>query len=236
MNKSEEFVKIYNEIHEYMKEKKQVDNHRSFTRLIGETKEKDYIIKTYENYLIKFAQLRNIIVHENEIVAEPNDFSFSLIKKIRDKLINPPRVVPLFAKEVNTALAEDSITEIIKLMSEKSYSKIPLVASNQQFIGLLTSTAILKWLGEKENQKSSGLLINDIQARRILQYREKNHVFEFVDQNTKLIDIIKKYDKMHRTGKSLEAFLITADGSREKKIIGIITDRDIARVYRELEL
>ena len=70
----------------------------------------------------------------------------------------------------------------------------------------------------------------------ILQYREKDHVFEFLARDTKLIDIIKKYDKMHRTGKSLEAFLITADGSRKKKIIGIITNRDIATVYRELEL
>ncbi len=236
MNKSKKFVEIYNEIHEYMKEKMKIDGHRSFTHLIGEIKNKDYIIKTYENYLLKFAQLRNIIVHENEIIAEPNDFSFSLIKKIRDKLLDPPQVIPLFSKDVNTVHENDSLIKTIRLMNEKSYSKIPLVDNRGWFSGLLTSNAILKWMGEAEILNEEKIIMKDVQAKKALKYREKSHIFEFVSGNKKLTKIIEKYEKIHREGKSFEAFLITANGTKKEKIIGIITNRDIAVVYQELDL
>ena len=236
MNKSEKFVEIYNEIHEYMKEKMDIKSHRSFTHLIGEIKDKDYIIKTYENYLLKFAQLRNIIVHENEIIAEPNDFSFSLIKKIRDKLLDPPQVIPLFSKDVNTVHENDSLIKTIRLMNEKSYSKIPLVDNRGWFSGLLTSNAILKWMGEAEILNEEKIIMKDVQAKKALKYREKSHIFEFVSGNKKLTKIIEKYEKIHREGKSFEAFLITANGTKKEKIIGIITNRDIAVVYQELDL
>ncbi len=235
MDKCDEFVKIYNEIHEYMKDIMNIDNHRSFTRLIRETKNSNYIIKNYEDYLLKFSQLRNIIVHENEVVAIPNDFSFELIKNIRDKLLDPPRVFPLFKKKVITYNQEESIIRAIKIMNEKSFSKLPLVDDNNHFTGLLTNNSILKWMGDLINNKGS-LVIDDIPAKNLLQYSDKNNIYSFIAKDTKLIEVVKEDEKIHKTGKRMIAFLITDDGTKEKEITGIITNRDMAVIYRELDL
>ena len=130
MDKAEELVKIYNEIHEYMKEVMGIEDYVSFKNLVDQSKKEDPTISYYADYLKKIADLRNMIVHNNEIYALPNDKSFALIKKIRDILLAPPLVIPKFQKEVFTITSGKSIFKAARMMKEHSFSQIPVVDNN----------------------------------------------------------------------------------------------------------
>ena len=235
MDRAEELVEIYNEIHEYMKEVMGIENYVSFKNLIDQSKRKDPTISYYADYLKKIADLRNMIVHNNKIYAVPNDEAFALIKKIQNILISPPRVIPKFEKEVFTLNSDYYIFNAVKMMKENDYSQIPIVDQNNTIINILTSNCISRWLGSFEVKKGDEIVIKDTMIKDVLKCREEKNIFKVIDKDTKLPEVINKFDKVNKTEKRLAAFLITETGKKNEKILGIITEWDIPEIYAEIE-
>ncbi|MFN2363067.1 MAG: CBS domain-containing protein, partial [Halarsenatibacteraceae bacterium] len=180
--------------------------------------------------------IRNILVHNNNYYAIPNEFSLEKIKNIRDKIINPPKVYPLFNSKVETVNNDQPIIEVIKFMKERSYSQVPVVNNQNQFLDLITNNAISRWIGSLADQEGAQTLFEKALVKDVLDYEEESSVFEFVSKDTLIVDIIDKFEEAQKLGKKLEAIFITNNGKRSEKLLDIVTSWDLPEMYSELEI
>lgn len=132
-----------------------------FTTLKGSEYEPIFI-KTYEDDLKEFADLRNAIVHERcggEPIAEPHYKTVIQLEKIRDYITAPPTVEPIFFNDVITCKPDDRIGETAKTMLKNSFSQIPIYDA-EEFKGLLTTETISRWLADRL-EADDGILLEE---------------------------------------------------------------------------
>ncbi len=210
-------------------------NHRRFFELIDKSARINPIIERYRFDLKEYGELRNAIVHDRsggEIIAEPNDYAVSHIEQIAHLLLEPPKVAPLFLKEVLALSASDPISRAIRELSRMSYTQVP-VLSNGETICLLTSNMIVKWMGLSLADNTFDISVTTLEDAIKKVGHENN--YEVVSVNQPLFEIPDLFYKWQQQGKKLEAVLITQNGELSEKLQGIITNRDLPLVHKALE-
>lgn len=231
----DEFIEYFNEIEEHLNKIDQNSN-LGFSRLIGKYQDSDKIIRQYADELMHLKDIRNLIIHNNEYYAIPNEFSLNKIKNIRNKIINPPRVYPLFNSRVETVSIGEPIIKVIKFMKEKSYTQVPVVNDDNEFLDLITNNAISRWIGSLADEEAAKNIFEQASVKDVLDYEEESSVFEFVSKDALLVDVIDKFEKSQKKGRKLEAIFITESGKKSEILLDIITSRDIPEMYSELEI
>ncbi|MBW6463957.1 MAG: hypothetical protein K0B84_07190, partial [Firmicutes bacterium] len=101
-----------------------------------------------------------------------------------------------------------------------------------KIVCLLTSNMIVKWMGLRLEDKGP-----DIENTTVFDVvetvgHEKN--YEIVSVNMSLFDIPTLFYRWQQEGRKLEAVFITQHGKSDEKLLGIITNRDLPLVHREL--
>jgi len=231
----DQFLEYFNEIEKYLSNKDSSSN-LGFARLIGKYQDSDKIIRQYAGELMHLKDIRNILVHNNNYYAVPNEFSMGKIKNIRDKIINPPRVYPLFNSKVETVNNNQPIIEVIKFMKERSYSQVPVVNDDNQFLDLITNNAISRWIGNLADQDRGQTVFEKASVKDVLDYEEESSVFEFIARDTLIVDVIDRFEEAQKQGRKLEAIFITDNGSKTEKLLDILTSWDLPEMYAELEI
>ncbi len=210
-------------------------NHPRFFELIDKSARVNPIIERYRFDLKEYGELRNAIVHDRsggEIIAEPNDYAVSHIEQIAHLLLEPPKVAPLFLKEVLSLSASDPISRAIRELSRMSYTQVP-VLGNGETICLLTSNMIVKWMGLSLADDTFDISATTLQA--VIKKVGHENNYEVVSVNHSLIEIPDLFYHWQQQGKKLEAVLITQNGKLSEKLRGIITNRDLPLVHKALE-
>ncbi len=233
--KADDFLEYFNEIEKYLNNKDDNSN-IGFTRLIGKYQDSDKIIRQYAGELMHLKDIRNLLVHNNNYYAIPNEFSLEKIKNIRDKVINPPKVYPLFNSKVETVSNQQPIIKVIKFMKERSYSQIPVVNNDNQFLDLITNNAISRWIGSLADKDRAQIIFEQALVKDVLDYEEESSVFEFISKEALIVDVIDKFEESQKKGKKLEAIFITDSGKKSEKLLDILTSWDLPEMYSELEI
>jgi len=233
--KADDFLEYFNEIEKYLNNKDDNSN-IGFTRLIGKYQDSDKIIRQYAGELMHLKDIRNLLVHNNNYYAIPNEFSLEKIKNIRDKVINPPKVYPLFNSKVETVSNQQPIIKVIKFMKERSYSQIPVVNNDNQFLDLITNNAISRWIGSLADKDRAQIIFEQALVKDVLDYEEESSVFEFISKEALIVDVIDKFEESQKKGKKLEAIFITDNGKKSEKLLDILTSWDLPEMYSELEI
>lgn len=232
--KSEEFMEMFNEIHDYMKEINN-DSEGSFADLLNDNNN-DWIIKQNKSFLDKVRKIRNTLVHNNKVVSIPSDYTYETLKEIRDVIFSPPKVDGFLNKEILVKEKNSSIIETIKLMKRNNYSQIPIVDIDEKYFDLLTNNTVARWIGDLEDEGGGRLIMNDTPVEEVLAYKENEEVSEFISKNSKLTDLIEKYNDIVEEGKKFSGFLITETGKSTQKLLGIITGWDIPDIYQNVNI
>ncbi|MGE5550419.1 MAG: hypothetical protein ACM3ZC_07795 [Bacteroidota bacterium] len=60
-----------------------------------------------------------------------------------------------------------------------------------------------------------------------LEFRENHEACEFAKETTNLLDALQYFRDYEAKGKKLEAILITANGKKTERILGLMTTADI---------
>jgi len=232
----EKFESCFNDIVNKLRSITNSNQHVDFPALIEKAKSlKNPIINRYSSELIELNELRNLIVHnksnERPDIAQPTKYAINEISKILDLLINPPKVIPLFQKDVFSLKYNDSIKEAVKIMCEKKYSQVPIYNNQEVYIGLLTSNTIARWLGAEEIYDPSETLISYV----FDNFTEDKDNYLFISRNTSLFEVLEEFYTFQNKGKKLEAILITENAKEKESLLGIITIYDLPRIYKKLE-
>ena len=231
---ADRFLNAYSAIEGEMKRMLKLGEHRRFFELVDRSARINPVIERFRFDLKEFSELRNAIVHDRaggEIIAEPNNDAVASIENIAGLLLEPPKVAPLFLKEVFSLTINDLVSQAIRSLSRLSYTQAPIL-DEDKLVGLLTSHMIVKWMGLRLNDES--LDIEHMVIKDILEQMGSESTYELVSVNKALFEIPDLFYQWQSKGNKLEAVLITQNGKSEEKLQGIITNRDLPRIHLEL--
>lgn len=193
-------------------------------------------IEDFKHDLLKFGKLRNAIVHDRpkgHVIAEPNDWAVTRIETIADLLVSPPKVIPLFEANVLMVPVEGPVSIAVQFMASRSYSQIP-VYQEDKFVALLTANTIARWLGE-------GHCIGAVDLSReplvdVIRHSESQDNYRFLGASSTVFQALSLFEAYERKGKDLDAILITETGEPSIQLLGIITNWDVPRAHKAIQL
>ncbi|KAA0548541.1 CBS domain-containing protein [Bacillus sp. BGMRC 2118] len=226
---SERFEVAFNQIHETLREIVKINDDR-FKVLLDVGAKRHQMIKEYYDDLKQYAKLRNSIVHDKvEVgfyIAEPHETVVSHIEMIADIFKRPN-----FARSIATTNVvyfdyEDSMQEVFQVIKIHGYSQYP-VYRNYDFIGLLATDDIVRWISE--NIINTLVDLSDIKVYDIIS-TVHDHPVEFVSKSTDIFTVEEIYEHKHKNKVDLEAVIITENGKRNEVPLGIITAWDLIQL------
>lgn len=235
LSNAERFLNAYSAIEHEMERILDLKEHRRFFELVDRSARVNPVIERYRFDLKEYSELRNAIVHDRaggEIIAEPVEKVVNNIERIAALLLEPPKVAPLFLKEVLTLSVSHPVSRAIRDLSRMSYTQAPLF-DDDLMVGLITSNMIVKWMGIRLAEDSIDL--ENTTLKDVLEIAGHEDSYVTVSVNKSLFAIPDLFYHWQQEGRKLEAVLITQNGNLSEPIKGIITNRDLPIVHRELE-
>jgi len=232
---AERFLNAYATIEKEMKRILDLKDHRPFFELVNKSSRINPLIEKYRFDLKEYSELRNAIVHDRaggEIIAEPRAEVVESIERIASLLAEPPRVAPLFLKEVLVLSPDQPVARAIRELSKMTYTQAP-VLKEDKITGLLTLKMIVQWMGISLANETFD--IEKTTIGNVMEMVGDNDGYEIVSVKKSLLEIPDLFYRWQAKGKKLEAVIITWNGNDDEPIKGIITNRDLPVVHRELE-
>lgn len=226
---SERFEVAYNQIDEIIKQWVKYHDRR-FTVLLRQGAKHHCLIKNYADELEQYGRLRNAIVHEKKevgtYIAEPHISVVERIEMIAGLFSRPNYALTIATKQVILFDFEDSIVNVIKAIKEHNYSQYP-VYKQKDCIGLLTTGDIVKWMASYMINNIVDLA--DIKVIDILA-NVKEHPIKFADKSIDIFEVEEIFENAHKEKTDLEAVIITENGGKNEKPLGLITAWDLIEI------
>lgn len=180
----------------------------------------------YVEFLLEVGELRNAIVHnrrgDGAYIAVPHEATVLELEAIEQRLLAPQRVIPRFARPVQSLAPESTLADALDLIRDDGHSRYP-VYGDGSFAGLLTTNGVARWCA---GQLKEGRLEIDARAVRVADLLAADHRREqvaFVARDALVDDV----DEMF-TEQTLEAVIITEHGRPHEKPLGMICPPDVA--------
>lgn len=227
---SEEFIKYYNLIDNYLRKTEGRKSLDSFSFVVKNST--SAAVRCYGSELITFGNLRNAIVHNptygNRPIAEPHDEVVNRIKFIYSAITKPLMVSPEFNREVLGAREDDFINAIIIEMRKRSISQFPVFNQSGAIIELISTNTISRWLSTQIEEKGT-IMVENIKIQHLLKEIEFPNNYKFISQNTSIFEAFELFvEHIKKEKKNLDALFITFSGKQNEKLLGLVTIEDIA--------
>lgn len=233
---SDAYLAIFSDIEKWLRSATSADRGVAFYQLVDRAAAVEPAVRRYRDDLKEFADLRNAIVHERgdgHVIAEPNARALADFQRIRNALLDPPRVIPLFQREVKSREASDPVGQAVADMRAGSFSQLPVLRDGV-VVAVLTSETVVRWLAsEVENDLVS---LMDTGISKLLAHAEDAEHYCFLPRNASLHDAMVQFESFASRGKALDAILVTDAGRPNQKLLGILTIYDVPAILDALGL
>lgn len=203
----------------------------SFRWLVRQAAKRDPLVRSAEDDLLEFSELRNAIVHDRGggyVVAEPHEETVKKLEKIVELIVEPPRIDEVMSRPVVTCGPHELVAEAAKKMVEGDFTRLPVYDDDGTFVGLLTANAIARWVAARLAGPTNSLMEEPVDV--VLGYGE-NSRYEVVDKRRLVTDVVALFQDAHRKGRRLETVLVTPTGAKTEKPMGIVTIQDLPDLY-----
>lgn len=201
-----------------------------FRQLVSLLRRRNTIVRRYHDDLVELSELRNAIVHDStepaEVIAEPHESAVELMIRIADLLAEPPRLIPLFARDVVTVRETDKLRHALSLMITHQYSRLPVYSRAGQLTALLTERDVAHWYAAAVVSGETPDPEQTIASVMAASSESSRHSFELLAADATVFDAEDLFASDHQ----LEAIIITARGRRHERPVGIVTAGDLARL------
>lgn len=220
------FTSAFNEIDEWLRKSTRLGREIGFSAVLQEFERKSPL-GTDSDFLRSSAELRNVLVHRRTLpileMATPTDQVVAKLELIRDRMFKPPKVYPRFRKSVTVVAPNDTLEEVMRVVSRLEFSQFP-VFDDGKFVGLLTENGITRWLAQKIAGSISLVEFADAKVSELVVNEERRENFIFVPRGMAITEVREKF----RGNGLLEAALITEKGQSGEKLLGLINRWDLA--------
>ncbi|MCM3089245.1 CBS domain-containing protein [Bhargavaea ginsengi] len=228
---SERFLVAFNRIEKALEKMTGSNTYVSFFKLIDFAKKKNAIVRRFEDDLREYGDLRNAIVHHRTAIeyaiAEPHGEVVEKIEQIDRILTEPPVAGGQFRRQVRIFSPDDSLADALRMAGKKKDFQIP-VFEDGEFRGLISPSGLMEYLAET--------VADDVISREIttlsdiLRHIHTGRSYEFISANLSVYAAEEMFSDAVVKGRRLEALLITENGRRDEKLIGIITPWDLMKI------
>ena len=188
------------------------------------------IIAQRDNYdfLKTASDLRNILSHENEICA-PTDAFLSKFLALCKAIESPFSCYDVCTKDIDVGKLSTPIFQAISLMEEKGITHLPILDSHQVVCGIFSRSTIFDCLlqGRKTAFEETDSMY-DIQDN-ILLSNHRNESYFFVSRRMNVLSAFQLILKKKAHDKSVGLLLVTENGKKSEKLLGVITMTDLAK-------
>lgn len=231
MQNSQKFISLFKKLEKLAADKSQLPREANFSKMLAKITGGNNVFSYYKEDIKQYAKLRNAIVHESvsddKAIAEPHDEVVLNLKEIVEKIENPPKVIPEFQGIIKTVEVGAQISDALDLMYKGNFSQLP-VLDNGKFYDLLTTDSIARWIAA--NKQEGGYLLDNVAVREVLPYKEFEQNYRLISRNTTLIEALKIFEEVEYKEQPFDALLISNDGKKEQKLLGIITHYDVSKI------
>jgi len=233
---SNRFQEIYNTLDLYLRKQLNRDNNVPHTFLINKVAEKNLLIRSYKNELIKFAQLRNAIVHNPERskahpIAEPHKYIVEKYENVLNQILNPVSALSISIpiNDIYLASLNDKAIGIMQTMNEKVYTHVPVI-EDEKMVGIFSENVVFSFLVKHEIVIAD----KDIKIKEFEEFlpldKHPGEYFLFVQKTALLLDIQKLFENELDNNRRLGVVFITHNGKQNEKLLGMITAWDVAGI------
>lgn len=179
-----------------------------------------------------YSSLRDALVHTerkpHEYLSVPLPYVVDRIEEININLTNPKKVHPEFQRDVVSVALSTPIFTVLGYIREKEFSQFPVYNNeNTEFLGLLTENGLTRWLAGYVAD-STIVCFEDVFVHSALSNEESRENYRFASRNTQISTVVDWFTK----NPLVEAVIITNDGKKEEKPLGIATRWDIVSYLR----
>ncbi|RSK36685.1 CBS domain-containing protein [Bhargavaea beijingensis] len=228
---SERFLVAFNRIEKALEKMTGSSTYVSFFKLIDFAKKKNAIIRHFEDDLREYGDLRNAIVHHRTAVeyaiAEPHDEVVEKIEQIDRTLTAPPVAGEQFRRRVHIFSPADSLAHALRTAGKKRDFQIP-VYDRGEFRGLISPSGLMEYLAETVSDDVISREMTTLSD--ILRHIQTGRSYEFISANLSIYAAEEMFSEAVVKGRRLDALLITENGGREEKLLGIITPWDLMKI------
>jgi len=229
-DKSERFEVAFNQIHLKLRELFPDSKTDSFVQLLHMARERHTTFRYHFDSLRQFAKLRNAIVHEKVkqeyYIAEPHAEVVEEIESISKVLWKPLKAMKIASSPVICFSPQTPLKEILDQVNEYGYAQFPIY-DDQGFVGFLSEGGLAKWFSG--HLVHDHIPVKDITVEDIMKVDKERHV-GFLSESSTIYDVEEMFEQSFDQNKKLTAVLLTEDGSRHQRPIGIITSWDLIHV------
>ena len=229
------FIDAYNRIDYALRVQNNIKRSMSFSDMIRRSVVTNHIVRKYEDDLIDYGRLRNAIIHKSNdkfIIAEPHLDVVEKIEKIARLIATPPKVIETkCVHDVFTVAHDVKVMNVIEIMSQTSYSNIP-VFKDGVLIGVANGQKIINQFG---SYVSSG--------KEPIEFLSNKTIGELVEAETEQqyfhvasVDVsIEEIMNMFFINRKLLCVILTKYGKMGETPIGIITTGDYMELNKIIE-
>ena len=226
MDRTDEFIKLYNQLDEHLAQITGEDARTPFYSLVERAVKDNLILKREEVSLKKYGSLRNLIVHDAEYpehaLAEPTERTLGHFKRIVQRLMDPVTLND-FCEKVHTFSQDDSLLEALEHMREGDFSQV--VVREKGELSLLTTEGVAKWL-EQQSQEEV-IRVADAVIEDALAF-ELPKSFHLMSRRDPLEQAQAAFlDAVERGRPRLYAVIITENGKAHETPLGVVTPWDV---------
>lgn len=230
MNRADEFVRLYNELTDKLARDARLDHHVSFVELIERAAHRNPVVRRNESLLRDYAELRNAIIHyrsyPGEYVAEPTERTLERFRRLVDQVTSRRRLYPAHRKDVRVFGEQEPLTEALQYMEDHDYSQVVVLKRGEHV--LLTAEGVAEWLQAKAGEKCLNLADYTVGEVHEHEKGEKSAVMKRSQGIEEALELFSETALNRRSGR-IYAIIITQNGKRTEKPLGIVTAWDLLR-------
>ena len=229
------FLKAYNNLDYALRTQYNIKRSMAISDVIRRSVVLNSVIRKYEDLLVDYGRLRNAIIHsgnETEIIAEPHLNVVEKLEKIAELVCTPPRVLDTICKkDVLSINGTDTVEKTMLTISRSGYSNLP-VYDNNELIGVANGQKLLDNLGKVVgNGISVDEYIKNTMIKEVISLNIGDVYYTIANADLTLEQAL---DIFYRNRKML-VILITKNGSRSEKPLGIVSVADVMDINNILE-
>jgi CBS domain-containing protein len=239
LTKKEEFLGIFNELEQYLRIEynngKYSETGFMSTLYKIRSRKSNSLIANKRNFdlLSQAAQLRNIMVH-NENIAIPTDDFLIEFKSTVHHIIHPKKLYQVMKPIHKTkfAVLEDTLDKVFAYMKEFDFSNIPVIENNV-LLGVFTERTLFHYL----QMNNDGVIQKQMKMKDLLTSMDLDNdpakYFSFISKRLDIYQALDAFGRDFEKDQELELLFVTENGNPTDKILGIVTIWDLKQAFLE---
>lgn len=193
----------------------------------------------FSNYRDEFQyckEVRNLLSHKKKIggsfAVEPSEEMIEFLDKLIAKVKNRPRCCDIHIKscKVYHQPLDARVHDTLVTMYRNSYRCVPILDTNGAVAGIFDIDCVLSYIAEKGIEAiDSELCFSDITEYISLE-RKKPEKIMFVRDDSFADELEERMENALKKGVRTELAIVTANGKRNERLLGIITPWEIIKL------